>query len=78
MIRKSEKVIVTFHTTTAAMAMEALCKAHGAPGRIIPVPGAISAGCGLAWCAAPEDEPALLRLMEAHAVRWQDIHRCMI
>ena len=50
MIRKTEKLVITFYTTTAAMAMEHLCKATGADGRIIPVPSNISADCGLAWC----------------------------
>ena len=53
MIQKKEKVVITFHTTTDAMAMESLCKARQFPGRMIPVPGAITADCGLAWCAEP-------------------------
>ncbi len=56
-------LVVTFPTTAAAMACEELCGREGLPGRMIPVPGEISAGCGLAWKAAPEDratlEPAL-------------------
>ena len=40
------KLVITFHTTTEAMAMEQACKAEGADGRIIPVPGNISADCG--------------------------------
>ena len=51
MIKKTEKLVITFYTTTAAMAMEKLCKESGADGRLIPVPGSISADCGLAWCA---------------------------
>ena len=31
-------LIITFHTTTAAMAMEAMCAAKDLPGRLIPVP----------------------------------------
>lgn len=51
---KQLKLIITFHTTTSAMAMEKICMAKNIPGRLIPVPGAISAGCGLAWCAPVE------------------------
>ena len=50
MREKSWKYIVTFHTTTAAMAFEKLCEAKAVPGRLIPVPKEISSGCGLAWC----------------------------
>lgn len=51
MRKKELKLVVTFHTTADAMAMEKACKENGVPGRIIPVPRAISAGCGLSWCA---------------------------
>ena len=56
MMRKKElKLVVTFHTTADAMAMEKACKENNTPGRIIPVPRAISAGCGLSWCAALDE-----------------------
>ena len=48
MIKKTEKLVITFYTTTAAMAMERICKDSGTDGRLIPVPGTISADCGLA------------------------------
>lgn len=59
MREKTLKLILTFHTTTAAMAMESLCRDLSLPGRMIPVPREISAGCGMAWCAQPEDRDAL-------------------
>lgn len=52
-------LVVTFPTTAAAMACEELCGARGLPGRMIPVPGEVRAGCGLAWKAAPEDRGVL-------------------
>ena len=39
----------TFHTTDAAMEMEAFCKQNGIAGRLMPVPRRLSAGCGIAW-----------------------------
>ena len=36
------------------MACEETCHSQGLPGRMIPVPGEISAGCGLAWKADPD------------------------
>ena len=47
--------LLTFHTTTAAMAMEDYCHEHGIPGRMIPLPQEISAGCGLAEYAQEKD-----------------------
>ncbi len=78
MIRKERKLIITFHTTTEAMAMEKTCKETGAEGRIIPVPRAISAGCGLAWCAKPESEAALRELMQQHGIMPQAVQECMV
>ena len=45
---KQNYQILTFHTTTAAMAMEDYCHEQKIPGRLIPLPQEISAGCGLA------------------------------
>ncbi len=78
MIPKKERLIITFYTTTAAMAMERLCKESSADGRIIPVPGSISADCGLAWCAKPESRADLTRLMEAHQIEVQGIYICLV
>lgn len=50
---KQNYQILTFHTTTAAMAMEDYCHEQGISGRLIPLPQEISAGCGLAWCMLP-------------------------
>ena len=78
MIKKEQKLIITFHTTTDAMAMEQVCKASGAEGRIIPVPPSISAGCGLAWCAKPESESILRTLLETEKISFQEIQECFI
>ena len=78
MIRRKDRLVITFYTTTDAMAMEHHCKAEGAPGRMIPVPGTISADCGLAWSAPPECEDALRQLMERHAIPNQGIYHCLI
>ena len=63
MRKKVPTLVITFATTTRAMKMETCCKEAGAPGRMIPVPGEISAGCGLAWSAKPEDRDALEQVM---------------
>ncbi|MDD3338994.1 MAG: DUF3343 domain-containing protein [Lachnospiraceae bacterium] len=56
MREKTLKYIMTFHTTAAAMAMEKYCKENNIPGRMIPIPRVITVGCGLAWCALPEEK----------------------
>ena len=59
MREKTEKCVVTFRTTTGAMAMERSCKAAGVPGRLIPVPRTITAGCGMCWAAPREAREAV-------------------
>ena len=59
MREKTEKCVVTFRTTTGAMAMEGLCRENNVPGRLIPVPRSITAGCGLCWAAPREAREAV-------------------
>ena len=56
---KHIRLIVTFETTTSAMAMERLCMEKQVPGRLIPVPREITAGCGMAWCAPVGDRSVI-------------------
>ena len=51
MREKKHIVVFTFHTTSAAMAMEKFCQKEGLPGRLIPAPRAITSDCGIAWSA---------------------------
>ena len=60
MRQKQPALVVTFSTTSEAMAAEKYSGEQGLPGRLIPVPREITAGCGLAWKAPPEAEAALL------------------
>jgi Protein of unknown function (DUF3343). len=77
MIRKKEqKLVITFHTTADAIAMEKSCKKHGISGRLIPVPRVISAGCGLAWRAEIEDKVLLVKIMQEVGIEEEEIHEC--
>ena len=63
MRERREKCVVTFRTTTGAMAMEGLCRENNVPGRLIPVPRSITAGCGLCWAAPREAREAVEALV---------------
>ncbi len=78
MIKKEMKLVITFYTTTEAMAMEQACKMAAADGRLIPVPRNISAGCGLAWCAKTECEESLKLLMKHNGICPQELHTCLV
>lgn len=78
MRKKELKLVVTFHTTADAMAMEKACKENEVPGRIIPVPRAISAGCGLSWCAELSDREEIVSMMKEAGIEEEEIHECMV
>lgn len=78
MIRKQERVVFTFYTTTDAMAMESLCKEKNLGGRMIPVPREITADCGLAWCAEPQLEEVLRSALNTAGIPVQGVYRLMI
>ena len=65
MREKRLRLIITFHTTAAAMASECLCGEKGLPGRLIPVPREITAGCGMAWMADVEARERIREALDA-------------
>ncbi len=78
MRQKELKLVITFHTTADAMSFEKHCKSCDAPGRMIPVPRAITAGCGLAWCADLDDKDTLIAVMEDLKLDKTDLYQCMV
>ena len=64
MIEKKRWLLITFHTTSEAMAMEQRCQEAGLAGRLIPVPRTITADCGLAWAMPPADRGRLEEVAE--------------
>ena len=78
MRKKELKLVVAFHTTADAMAMEKICKETGTPGRLIPVPRVISAGCGLAWCTELENREQITAILLEAGIEEEDLHECMV
>ena len=78
MIEKRLKLVLTFHTTTAAMAMESACTVHALPGRLIPVPREIASGCGMAWCSLPENQAELEQLAKAEGIQIAGSYQMML
>ena len=63
-------LVVTFPATTAAMAMEILCEKAGLPGRLIPVPREITAGCGMAWLRRRKVRPSCKMQQKGRTFPW--------
>ena len=70
LIRKNKEpqLVIAFHTTSDAMAMEKLCKKAGLPGRLIPVPRAITSDCGIAWTAPIAARAELRAALDAASI----------
>lgn len=75
---KSPKLVVTFATTSDAVAMEAAARANRIPGRTIPVPSEIDAGCGLAWCIEMGERQALEQALQTQALAHEGIFEVMM
>lgn len=71
---KRPKTVATFATTSDAMAVEAKAREAGFPGRMIPVPSAVSAGCGLAWCVEAAEREELERALGAFGLAHEGLH----
>ena len=71
MRQKKKALVVTFSATTDAMAMEQYCISHQLPGRLIPIPREIHAGCGLAWKTLPEEKENFTRALQEAGIRWE-------
>ena len=71
---KTPALVISFANVTEALAVERYCQANGLPGRIIPIPREITAGCGLAWKAAPEDREVLSAALEREALKYSGIY----
>ena len=69
MRKKTKQLVITFSTTTAAMAMEKRIF-----GRLIPLPSEISAGCGLSWKTKPEEKEKMLVFLEEEKLKWEAMY----
>ena len=71
MRQKKPALVVTFAATADAMAMERYCNEHQLPGRLIPIPREIHAGCGLAWKTLPDEKEQFTKALADAGIRWE-------
>ena len=74
MRKKTKQLVITFSTTTAAMAMEKRAQEMEISGRLIPLPSEISAGCGLSWKTKPEEKEKMLVFLEEEKLKWEAMY----
>lgn len=78
MREKTLRTVVAFHTTTDAMAMETYCAENAVPGRLIPLPTIISAGCGMCWSAPDEARGAVTAAAKAAGIETDGIYQMIL
>ena len=89
MRKKEPCYIITFASTADAILFEKRAVTARLPGRLIPLPPVISAGCGMAWklrldslliCPATKKQEAddLLSVITALDVPVEQIHELML
>ncbi len=73
-MEKKRTLVVTFHTTAAAVAMEKACRQAELPGRLAPVPRQLTADCGISWRADPALREALEQLAQTQALELAGVY----
>lgn len=68
-LQKTKHLLLTFATSTEAYAMEEACQRYALLGRLIPVPRAIAATCGLSFAAPIAEKDKIQALLAS-----EDIH----
>ena len=71
---KKLQLILSFKNTVDALEMEQIGQRRGLPGRLIPLPSVISAGCGLAWTTEPENRDITLSVIKEEGLEPSSVH----
>lgn len=75
---KKEYRVISFASTVAAMEFEHWCMEENLPGRMIPTPGQVSAGCGLSWRVKEEEFPIMEKKLSQSEISFEKITKLML
>lgn len=71
---KKTALVIAFASTAHAMRVEAFCAENALPGRLIPIPREITAGCGLAFKTEPAEEARFKEAFAAEGIEYEGMH----
>ena len=77
-LAREQALVIAFDSTTAALAAERELGARGLPGRIIPLPREISAGCGLSWKTLPSARELVIAALDEAEISWAGAYELTI
>lgn len=72
MIKEEQALIVSFPTGTAAFEALEKCTQAGIKADLTPLPGKLSAGCGTALRALPEQKDAIVKVLTDNNVPFEE------
>ena len=71
---KKKYLIIAFETTSNAIYAEKIFKNNNCDGRIIPLPKAVNAGCGLCWASKNQlNFEYWKKFMEENNIKYQKL-----
>jgi hypothetical protein len=71
-----KRLVVAFPSTADAMAADSILSGLPHPGRLIPVPRTISAGCGYAWKDDLQKKETIQKLLADADIETDGFHEC--
>lgn len=77
-MNEKAKILISFDSTTQAMAMEKACKENNIEGRLIPLPKIISAGCGIAWISPIKIKETIKNILSKNNISYKEIYEMEI
>lgn len=71
MLKKEQKLIITYHTSNMAFATESICKDNGIKGELISAPRKLSSDCGISYATEVENKAKILDLFKEYKVEFE-------
>ena len=71
MLKKEVKLIVTFYTSSEAMATERVCREAGIDGKLISAPRNLTADCGISYATDVENQEKIEELLKEKKVEYE-------
>ena len=73
MLKKELKLIVTFYTTSSAMATEKVCNENGINGKLISAPRELTSDCGISYAFDKSDREKVEKLLADKSIEYEKI-----
>lgn len=72
--KKENRLIISFDSTCFAFEAEELFFEKKIAGRLIPLPGEIESGCGMAWCSLIENKERIIEALDNENLPYNGIN----